>query len=76
MSLSLSVHTVMCACEHRRRRSRRRVVADIEAIIIGSDPMCHCCSVCLRPEMKTERCHITMLEVIDLLEGEREGGEQ
>ena len=38
--------------------------------------MCHCFSQCLTPEMKTEGYHIFILEVIDLLEGEREGEEQ
>lgn len=38
--------------------------------------MCHCFCLCLRPEMKTEWYHIIMLEVINLLEGEREREEQ
>lgn len=63
---------LMCACEHRRSR----VVADIEAIIIESDPKCHCFSVCHSPEMKTEACHIIKLQVIDPREGEREREEQ
>lgn len=58
---------LMRACEHTKR-----VVADIEAIIIERDPECRCVSVCLRAEMKTETYQIVVLEVINLLEGERE----
>lgn len=58
---------LMCTCKHTKRD-----VADIEAIIIERDPECRCVSVCLRAEMKTETYQMVVLEVINLLEGERE----